>query len=55
MIVAISKRLITSMDRSTTIAERNKRSLRQVDQTRGTTDINLNERGPAPLTIHRVI
>lgn len=31
-----------------------KRSLGQVDRTRGAADINLNER-VAPLTIHRVI
>lgn len=54
MTVAIFKGLIMSVDRSTTIAGRNKRSLGQVDQTRGATDINLNER-TAPLTIHRVI
>lgn len=54
MTVAISKGLIMSVDRSMTIAGRNKRSLGQVDQTRGATDINLNER-TAPLTIHRVI
>lgn len=51
MTVVISRRLITRVDRSTTIVGRNKRSLGQVNQTRGTTDINLNERA-APLTIH---